>query len=83
MINLIFGSNLLYIDPAATSMLISSITAIAVGVGASLIIVWRRIRKKMHIKTTDKREVEDEIVLNTNKDNSSNIAGGGDTQEKK
>ena len=37
--------NLLYIDPAATTVLLSSITAIVVACGATFIIVWRKIKK--------------------------------------
>lgn len=57
-----------YIDPAATSVLLSSIVAIAVAIGASAIIIWRKVKNKVgktfHIDPNAKKEVEDEIVLN-------------------
>lgn len=62
-----FGSNLLYIDPAATSMLLTSITAIVVAAGAGIFIAWRAIRKKvnkaLHIDENAKKEVEDDLVI--------------------
>ncbi len=61
------GANLLYIDPAATSVLLSSLAAIAVAVGATGIILWRKFRNKMKkIVKTDpnkNKEVEKEISL--------------------
>ncbi len=61
-------TQLLYIDPAATSVLISSLTAIVVAVGASAIVIWRKFKKKVD-KTLNKdpnanKEVEDELVIN-------------------
>ena len=37
-----------YIDPAATSVLLSSITAIVVAISASAIILWRKFKKKIN-----------------------------------
>ena len=63
-----FTSNLLYIDPAATSMLLTSITAIVVACGAGIFIAWRAFKKKvnkaLHIDENAKKEVEDELVIN-------------------
>ena len=60
--------NLLYIDPAATTVLLSSITAIAVALGATFIILWRKIKKGaqkvLHIDENKNKEVEDELVIN-------------------
>lgn len=59
--------NLLYIDPAAVSVLIPSITAIVLGVGASLIIWWRKFKKKvdktLNIDPNKGKEVEEELVI--------------------
>ena len=59
--------NLLYIDPAATTVLLSSITAIAVACGATFIIVWRKIKKGaqkvLRIDNNTNKEVEDELVI--------------------
>lgn len=60
-------SNLLYIDPAATSALITSISAIFVALGATFIILWRKFKKKtcqiLHIDENKNKEVEDELVI--------------------
>lgn len=61
------NSNLLYIDPAATSMLLTSITAIVAACGAGIFIAWRAIKKKvnkaLHIDENAKKEVEGELVI--------------------
>lgn len=58
---------MLYIDPSSVSILLSSITAIAVACGAAIIIAVRSIKKKvnkaLHIDENSKKEVEDELVL--------------------
>ncbi len=57
----------MYIDPAATTVLISSISAIAVAVGASAIIIWRKVKKKagkvLHIDENANKEVEEDIQV--------------------
>ena len=61
-------TNLLYIDPAATTVLLSSITAIAVACGATFIILWRKVKKGaqkvLHIDDNANKEVEEELVIN-------------------
>ena len=60
-------SHMLYIDPAATSVLLYSITAIVVACGATFIILWRKLRKKMkktfHIDENAGKEVEEDLVI--------------------
>ena len=60
-------TNLLYIDPAATTALLSSITAIAVACGAVFIILWRKMKKGaqkvLHIDENANKEVEEELVI--------------------
>lgn len=55
----------MYIDPAATTVLFSSIGAIAVAVGASAIIIWRKAKKKaaevLHIDENSKKEFEEDV----------------------
>ena len=68
MLNLISTiQNLCYIDPAATSVLISSITAIAVALGATFIIIWRKmkkgVRKTFHIDENAGKVMEDDLVI--------------------
>lgn len=59
--------NLLYIDPAATTVLLSSVTAIVVACGATFIILWRKIKKGaqkvLHFDENANKEVEDELVI--------------------
>ncbi len=59
--------NMLYIDPAATTVLLSSITAIVVALGATFIIVWRKIKKGVqktfHIDENANKEVEEDLVI--------------------
>ena len=61
------ASTMCYIDPAATSVLLSSITAIVIAIGASAIIFWRKVKKKvgttLHIDPNAGKEVEDELVV--------------------
>lgn len=56
-----------YIDPAATSILLSSITAIVVAVGATFIVLWRKFKKgvgkALHIDPNAGKEVEDELTV--------------------
>ena len=60
-------SQICYIDPAATSVLLSSITAIVIAVGASAIVIWRKLKKKvsktLHIDPNAGKEVEEDIVV--------------------
>ena len=59
--------NLLYIDPAATTVILSSVTAIAVALGATFIILWRKLKKgvqkTLHIDENAKKDVEDDLVI--------------------
>ncbi len=59
--------NLLYIDPAATSVLLSSITPIVLALIASAIIIWRKLKKKvqktLNIDPNSNKEVEDDLVI--------------------
>lgn len=59
--------NLLYIDPAATSILLTSISAIVVAVGATFVIVWNKMKKKvcktLHIDENANKEVEEDVVI--------------------
>ena len=62
-----------YIDPAATTILLTSISSIAIAVGATAVILWRKAKKQvtttLHIDENANKEVEDELVVNTeNKD---------------
>ncbi len=57
-----------YIDPAATTVVITSISGIAIAVGATAVILWRKAKKKvataLHIDENANKEVEEELVIN-------------------
>ena len=61
-------TTLAYIDPAATTALISSLTAIGVAIGATFIILWRKfkkgVNKVLHKDENAGKIVEDELVIN-------------------
>ena len=61
-------SSILYIDPAATTALLSSVTAIIVACGATFIIMWRKFKKGakivLHIDENANKEVEADVVIN-------------------
>ena len=65
MINLL--PTISYIDPAATTALISSLTAIGVAIGATFIILWRKfkkgVNKVLHKDENAGKIVEDELVI--------------------
>lgn len=65
------SSILLYIDPAATSVLISSLTAIVVAIAATVIVLWRKFKKgvtkTLHIDPNAHKEVEEDLIVNENK----------------
>ena len=59
----------MYIDPAATTVIITSISGIVIAVGATAVILWRKAKKKvakaLHIDENATKEVEEELVINT------------------
>ena len=56
-----------YIDPSSVTIVITSISAIAIAVGATAVILWRKAKKKvaatLHIDENANKEVEDELVI--------------------
>lgn len=58
----------LYLDPAATSILLTSITGVVIAVSATAVILWRKAKKKvakaLHIDENANKEVEEEIIIN-------------------
>ena len=63
----VFQPAVMYIDPAATSVLITSISGIIVAVGTVAILMWRKTKKKvtkvLHIDENAGKEVEEELVI--------------------
>ena len=62
----------MYIDPAATTVIITSISGIVIAVGAAAVIFWRKAKKKvanvLHIDENANKEVEEDLVINTEVD---------------
>lgn len=60
-----------YLDPAATSILVTSISGIVIAVSATAVILWRKAKKKvanaLHIDENANKEVEEELVINDSK----------------
>ena len=67
-LNLMFAPTAAYLDPSATSILVVSISGIAIAIGSSAVILWRKAKKKvahtLHIDENANKEVEDELVVN-------------------
>lgn len=61
------GGAAAYIDPAATSILLASITSVVVAIGATFIVLWRKFKKgvskTLHIDPNAGKEVEDDLVV--------------------
>ena len=61
-----------YLDPSAASILVTSITGIAIAVGAAVVIFVRKAKKKvakvLHIDENANKEVEEDIVINDESD---------------
>ena len=58
----------MYIDPAATTVIFTSIGGIAIAVSATAVILWRKAKKKvssaLHIDENANKEVEEDLVIN-------------------
>ena len=65
----------MYIDPAATTVVITSISGIVIAVGAPAVILWRKAKKKvakaLHIDENANKEVEDELVIKPDSEDNS------------
>ena len=61
-------ANMLYIDPSTVSVLAVSIGSIAIAIGTTVVIWWRKAKKKvsktLHIDENAHKEVEDELIIN-------------------
>lgn len=68
----LFDINALYLTPEVTTVLISAISGIAIAVGSTAVVLWRRAKKKaakvLHIDENANKEVEDEIVVKDESD---------------
>ncbi len=62
----------LYLDPSAATVLITSISGVAVALGATFVILFRKAKKKvaktLHIDENANKEVEEDITLKEEED---------------
>ena len=62
----------LYLDTSTVTILITSISGVAVAVGAAVVIFFRKAKKKvaktLHIDENANKEVEEDIVLTQSED---------------
>ncbi len=87
---IVLGNNMLYIDPATTTVLLSSLTSIIVSLGA-VFLIWGRSIKKYCVKIfklneNSNKEVEQDIVVkdqNFNYDKEAFLAMQGDAHNDK
>ncbi len=74
-ISIFLSSSNLYIDPSAVTVAVSSISGIAIAMGAAIAIWWTRAKKKaaekLHIDANAHKEVEDELVISSDDKSSS------------
>lgn len=73
MLTSLISNNALYLDPSTTTVIITSISGVAVAVGAAVVIFLRKAKKKvaktLHLDENAHKEVEDEVTLkNTDED---------------
>ena len=65
---IILNPTALYLDPAATSILLTSLTGVVIAISATAVILWRKAKKKvaeaLHIDENANKEVEEEIIIN-------------------
>lgn len=71
MLEFLTAPTALYLDPAATSILVTSISGIVIAVSATAVIIWRKAKKKvataLHIDENANKEVEEDLVINEKK----------------
>lgn len=67
-LNLLITPTAAYLDPSATSILVVSISGIVIAIGSTVMILWRKAKKKvaqtLHIDENANKEVEEDLVIN-------------------
>ena len=65
-----FNYNALYLDTSTVTILITSVSGVAVAIGAAVVIFFRKAKKKVaktfHIDENAGKEVEGEVLLTEN-----------------
>lgn len=68
MFEIFMAPTALYIDPSATTALLTSLAGVVIAVSATAVILWRKAKKKvanvLHIDENANKEVEEDIVIN-------------------
>ena len=84
-ISVFLSSSNLYIDPSAVTVAVSSISGIAIAMGAAIAIWWTRAKKKaaekLHIDANAHKEVEDELVISSDDKSSSDGEENGNSDK--
>ena len=66
------GATRAYIDPSSVSILITSISGIVIAVGATSVIIWRKLKKSvaktLNIDENANKEVEEDVVFEDDED---------------
>ncbi|MBR6781838.1 MAG: hypothetical protein IKM33_01405 [Clostridia bacterium] len=66
------GATSAYIDPSSVSILITSISGIVIAVGATSVILWRKLKKSvaktLNINENANKEVEEDVVFEDDED---------------
>lgn len=68
----IMGVSSAYIDPSSVSILITSISGVVIAVGATSVILWRKLKKSvaktLNIDENANKEVEEDVVFEDDED---------------
>ena len=68
----IVGATSAYIDPSSVSILITSISGVVIAVGATSVILWRKLKKSvaktLNIDENANKEVEEDVVFEDDED---------------
>lgn len=66
MVVLFSRSALAYIDPSTTTFVIQAVSGVAIAVGAFVVILWRKTRKKiskkLNLDENKNKKMEDDVV---------------------
>ena len=66
------GATYAYIDPSSVSILITSISGVVIAVGATSVILWRKLKKSvaktLNIDENANKEVEADVVFEDDED---------------
>ena len=58
-----------YIDPSVMTYAIQAVAGVVIAISAVVVVLWRKAKKKvaetLHIDENANKEVEDELVINT------------------